>query len=249
MTQNAHLATLDVEYTAGVSETAADYPDVAAKLAKATDVVETALRTYESPAVLWSGDGESTLLAYLVRTVLDESEGLSEPPVVFLNPTQYFADVEEFVVRWSANWGFDLEVVAAADTERALTDCITERGFDAVLTSARWADVESDSQMTFFGACRDTAEPPYDRVRPLLPFTDADVWDATWTEMVPETVADFPINGLYPTTVDDVANRGYGVRELPVCPRYFQGYRSLTVSAMTELVSETPPWCGSRSKE
>jgi phosphoadenosine phosphosulfate reductase len=73
--------------------------------------------------------------------------------------------------------------------------------------------------------------------------TERDVWDATWTEVVPGTVEDFPVNGLFPQSADREDLYGHPYSNLPVCPRYYNGYRSVDSVTTAKQAGDAPAWC------
>ncbi|WP_435317667.1 phosphoadenosine phosphosulfate reductase family protein [Haloarchaeobius sp. TZWSO28] len=103
-----------VDYALGTGETAEDYPTVEARLDRARGVVETALASYERPAICWTGGKDSTLLLWLVRQVAAERD-LPVPPVVFIDHYQHFRETAAFVERWATRWKLDLHVARNRD--------------------------------------------------------------------------------------------------------------------------------------
>ena len=279
---------LDLDYTAGTSQTAADYPSLLDKMAKATEVTLTALQQYRKPAVMWTGGKDSTLVLYVVREVARE-HGFEVPPVVFLDHFEHFDEVEQFVRHWTDEWALDLvwaanedfrrlgvapgESVAVADlneTNRrelarlgyegdefvldadsfegnhllktvALNDVITEHGFDGIFSGVRWDEQESRADETFFSPRHDSEKyPPHDRVHSILQFDEADIWDAFWHFIVPDTVEGYP-TGHVPESADDLPN-GLTARDLPVSPKYFEGFRSLGTESGSGKSDDRPAW-------
>jgi phosphoadenosine phosphosulfate reductase len=109
----------DVDYEAGSGETAADYPDIEAKIQKGIEVVRAGLEEYERPSVMWTGGKDSTLTLYLVREVAAELD-YEMPPVVFIDHYQHFDELIEFVERWADRW--DLEVIWARNDDIDIAD-------------------------------------------------------------------------------------------------------------------------------
>jgi phosphoadenosine phosphosulfate reductase len=105
---------VDVSYTDGEGESAADYPELEDKIEKAIEVVATGLEEYENPAIMWTGGKDSTLTLYFVKEVAEEY-GLDLPPAVFIDHYQHFDELLEFVDRWADEW--DLEVVFARNDD------------------------------------------------------------------------------------------------------------------------------------
>jgi phosphoadenosine phosphosulfate reductase len=201
-----------LDYTDGAGETPADYPTLAATFERAGDAVGQALDTYDAPAVVWTGDRDSTLALYLVREVAaDQTHPL--PPVVL---TDSVAD-DAFVAHWVDRWGLDL-VVAGDDR---LATVIDDHGFDGVLVPDRGDEVSPDD--SFFTPARDGTV-TYDRVRPLLPFDEAAARNATWAFVVPDTVDAFPA-GYVPERADDLPE-GVDLTDVPVAPTALDAGRS-----------------------
>ncbi|WP_439025705.1 phosphoadenosine phosphosulfate reductase family protein [Haloarchaeobius sp. DT45] len=103
-----------VDYALGTGETAEDYPTVETRLDRARGVVETALATYENPAVCWTGGKDSTLVLWLVRQVAAEQDR-PVPPVVFIDHYQHFPETAAFVERWATRWRLTLHVARNRD--------------------------------------------------------------------------------------------------------------------------------------
>jgi phosphoadenosine phosphosulfate reductase len=199
-----------VDHTDGAGETPADYPTLAAKFERASEVVGTALDQYSAPAVVWTGDRDSTLALYLVREVAaDRDRPL--PPVVL---TDAVAD-DAFVARWVDRWGLDL-VVAGDDR---LATVIDDHGFDAVIVPDRGDQPAVSVDDSFFTPARDGAV-TYDRIRPLLPFDETAARNATWGFVVPDTVETFPA-GYVPESADDLPD-GVELTDIPVIPTTFE---------------------------
>ena len=100
---------LNVDYTDGEGEDPEDYPNIEDKLQKALDVVETGLREYENPAVMWTGGKDSTLTLYFVKEVVEQYDDIEMPPAVFIDHFQHFDELIEFAERWADRWDIDLK--------------------------------------------------------------------------------------------------------------------------------------------
>ena len=98
---------VDVEYSAGEGESAADYPTLETKIEQAIEVTRRGLEEYDQPAVMWTGGKDSTLTLYFVTEVAAEF-GLDLPPAVFIDHFQHFDEIHEFVDRWADEWGIDV---------------------------------------------------------------------------------------------------------------------------------------------
>jgi len=107
-------AYLDVDYTDGEGESAADYPRLTDKLEKAIEVTRAGLEQYENPAVMWTGGKDSTLTLYFINQVADKY-GYEKPTAVFIDHYQHFEAITDFVEHWADEW--DIEVVYARNED------------------------------------------------------------------------------------------------------------------------------------
>lgn len=124
----------------------------------------------------------------------------------------------------------------------ALNDALEAYNVDGVLSGVRWDEQAARSDETFFSPRHDPdIYPPHDRIQPILPFTERDVWDATWSYMVPDIVESIPPDGFYPESVDDLP-AGVSLDDIPVSPKYFEGFRSLGSEVSTERTESVPAW-------
>ena len=277
-----------LDYTDGAGESAADYPTLAAKLEKATEVVATALDAYERPVVLWTGGKDSTLVLYVVREVARE-RGEPVPPVVFIDHFAHFPETLAFAERWADAWDLDLRTVrnerfagldpavgdefAVADLDaetRAeldrleyegetlvfdpdslsgnhllktvpLNDALREGGFDAAFSGVRWDEQEARADETFFSSRRDDERaPPHDRVHPIVQFDERAVWDAFWNFVVPDAVEGYP-EGYVPESAADLPD-DLTPEDLPVSPKYWEGFRSLGTESGSGAAADDPAW-------
>ena len=285
---------LDLDYTDGEGENPEDHPTIEDKIEKALEVVETGLREYENPAIMWTGGKDSTLTLYFVKEVIEQFD-LEMPPTVFIDHYQHFDELMEFVERWADEW--DLEVEYARNTDVgdyvdenglepgddipidalsehnqhhvrdileyeedtfpflldtyvgnhllktvALNDALEEYDIDGVISGVRWDEQEARADETFFSPRHDPdIYPPHDRVQPILQFMESDVWDAFWYFVVPETVEGYPDEGYVPQDFDDLPN-GLTHEDIPVSPKYFEGFRSLGSEVSTGKSSSEPAW-------
>ena len=124
----------------------------------------------------------------------------------------------------------------------ALNNTLEERDIDGIISGIRWDEQDARAEETFFSPRHDPdIYPPHDRIQPILQFDEADVWEAFWYYVVPETVAEFPDDGYVPQDYDDLPN-DLTHDDIPVSPKYFAGFRSLGSEISTEKSDEEPAW-------
>ena len=124
----------------------------------------------------------------------------------------------------------------------ALNDAIEDHDVDGVISGVRWDEQEARADETFFSPRHDSAKyPPHDRVHPILQFDERAVWDATWHYVVPDTVPGWPEDGEAPRSADDLPE-GVTLEDVPVSPKYFEGFRSLGSEVSTKKSDEAPAW-------
>ncbi|RLM95549.1 phosphoadenosine phosphosulfate reductase family protein [Haloarcula sp. Atlit-7R] len=124
----------------------------------------------------------------------------------------------------------------------ALNDTIEEHDVDGILSGIRWDEQESRADETFFSPRHDPdIYPPHDRIQSILQFAEADVWEAFWNFVVPDTVEGYPDDGYVPQGQDDLPE-GIEKEDVPVSPKYFAGFRSLGSEVSTDKSAEEPAW-------
>ena len=124
----------------------------------------------------------------------------------------------------------------------ALNDAIEQHDIDGILSGVRWDEQEARADETFFSARHDQEKyPPHDRVHPILQFDERAVWDATWHFIVPDTVADFPDAGYTPENESDLPD-GLTADDIPISPKYWEGFRSLGSEVSTKRSTDVPAW-------
>ncbi len=123
-----------------------------------------------------------------------------------------------------------------------LNDAIEEHGFDAVVSGVRWDEQEARADETFFSPRHDVEKyPTHDRVHPIVQFDERAVWDATWRYLVPDTVPEFPDDGYIPEDEDDLP-AGLAAADIPISPKYWEGFRSLGSEVSTTKSQDVPAW-------
>ena len=124
----------------------------------------------------------------------------------------------------------------------ALNDALETHEIDGILSGIRWDEQEARADETFFSPRHDPdIYPPHDRVQPIVQFKEADVWEAFWNFVVPETVEAFPDEGYVPQADDDLPE-GVSQEDIPVSPKYFAGFRSLGSEVSTSKADDEPAW-------
>lgn len=123
----------------------------------------------------------------------------------------------------------------------ALNETLESHGIDGIISGIRWDEQEARADETFFSPRHDPdIYPPHDRVQPILQFEERDVWDTFWNYAVPDTVEEYPA-GHVPQDYDDLPN-GLTHADLPVSPKYFEGFRSLGSEVSTDKADTEPAW-------
>jgi len=123
----------------------------------------------------------------------------------------------------------------------ALNETLEARGFDAVFSGVRWDEQAARADETFFSPRHESEKyPPHDRVHPILQFDERAVWDAFWHVLVPDTVEGYPA-GHVPESSEDLPDE-FAVEDLPVSPKYFEGFRSLGTESGSGRADERPAW-------
>jgi len=123
-----------------------------------------------------------------------------------------------------------------------LNNVIEERGIDGIISGVRWDEQEARADETFFSPRHDPdTYPPHDRIQPILQFAERDVWDGFWNFVVPETVEGYTEEGYVPQGYDDLPE-GVETEDIPISPKYFEGFRSLGSEVSTEKSAQEPAW-------
>ena len=124
----------------------------------------------------------------------------------------------------------------------ALNDAIESNDIDGIISGVRWDEQEARADETFFSPRHDVEKyPPHDRIHPILQFQERAVWDVTWNYLVPDTVPAYPQEGYVPQSFDDLPD-GLTHADIPVSPKYFEGFRSLGSEVSTQKSEESPAW-------
>ncbi|MDY6776616.1 MAG: phosphoadenosine phosphosulfate reductase family protein [Candidatus Nanohaloarchaea archaeon] len=118
----------------------------------------------------------------------------------------------------------------------AMNELLEERGIEAVINGVRWDEQEARSEENFFS---ERSDPDHVRVHPILPFEERDVWEFTWNVIVPEEVDEW--EGGLPSGQEDLP-AGVSKDDLPISPKYWEGFRSLGSEVSTDRSDEQPAW-------
>ncbi|MFC6961766.1 phosphoadenosine phosphosulfate reductase family protein [Halocatena marina] len=123
----------------------------------------------------------------------------------------------------------------------ALNNTLEAHNIDGIISGIRWDEQEARADETFFSPRHDPdIYPPHDRIQPILQFEERAVWDAFWNFVVPDTVPDYPA-GHVPQDYDDLPNN-LTHADIPVSPKYFEGFRSLGSEVSTNKADSEPAW-------
>jgi phosphoadenosine phosphosulfate reductase len=123
----------------------------------------------------------------------------------------------------------------------ALNETLTEHGFDGIFSGVRWDEQDARSDETFFSERHDSEKyPPHDRVHPILQFDERALWEAMWSFVVPDAVPAYP-EGYVPASREDLPE-GITAEDIPVSPKYFEGFRSLGTESGSAKSSDDPAW-------
>jgi phosphoadenosine phosphosulfate reductase len=122
-----------------------------------------------------------------------------------------------------------------------LNNTITKNKFDGVFSGVRWDEQEARANETFFSPRHDLLKyPAHDRIHPILQFDERSVWDAMWKYVVPDSVKGYP-SGHIPLNFEDFPEGIYPT-DIPVGPKYFEGFRSLGTEKGSAKTEDKPAW-------
>jgi phosphoadenosine phosphosulfate reductase len=233
------------------------------KIGKSKEIFKMAYDRFDADEMrlIWSGGKDSTLTLWICRQFCQES-GLPLPKAFTIDEGDAFEEIDEFLKKYSKEWdveldwgrnedvlkaaGYELgtEVIVADLNERNQAE-IKRIGFDlerfpfeaesyvgnhlmktvvfntylednnvrAVFQGLRW-DEQAARAKDEYHEDAEAAEltPAHTRYRPILHFTERDIWDTT----------------LY--------------FDIPYCPLYEEGYRSLGAKTTSLKLDDLPAW-------
>lgn len=119
----------------------------------------------------------------------------------------------------------------------AMNEFLEQEGVEAVINGVRWDEQEARSDEQFFSP-RD--DPAHERVHPILPFDEQDIWDFTWGHIVPAEVPGWDRTD-FPASEEDLP-AGVSKADLPISPKYWDGFRSLGSEVSTDAHEAEPAW-------
>lgn len=233
------------------------------KIAKSKEIFQQAFNRFSvgDTRLIWSGGKDSTLTLWICRRYCQEM-GIELPKAFTIDEGDAFEEIDAMLHTYAKEWGVSLDwgrnedVLKAAnhtlDAEVQVAD-LNERnqaeikriGFDlkafpfeaesyvgnhlmktvvfntyledngvkAVFQGLRWDEQKTRAKDSYFEDV-EAAEltPAHTRYRPILHFTERDIWDTT----------------LY--------------FDIPYCPLYGKGYRSLGAKTTSLKSSDIPAW-------
>ncbi len=233
------------------------------KVAKSKEIFKQAYDRFkpEEMRLIWSGGKDSTLATWICRQFCEENN-LSMPKAFTIDEGDAFEEIDEILHTYEKEWDLQLDwgrnddvLEAAGHTLNADVEVskLNERnqaeikriGFDlqkfpfeaesyvgnhlmktvvfntyledngvkAVFQGLRWDEQPARTKDEYFEDV-DAAEltPAHTRYRPILHFTERDIWDATHHF------------------------------DIPYCPLYEQGYRSLGAKTTSTKTCDIPAW-------
>jgi phosphoadenosine phosphosulfate reductase len=217
-------------------------------------VINDALQRFKAPTVVWSAGKDSTVVLDLVRKVVAEN-GLKVPPVLFIDHGDHFQETWDMLHKYTSEWNLKLIIAKNDKVINAVRDGyinLSEIGEENV-AEAKKVGFSGDSfpysldtdvgnhllktvamnqairkygfDALFTGIRWDENEarstekflsprdtPPHTRVHPILTFRERDIWDYMFKH------------------------------DLPIHPKYREGYRSIDGIKDSTKTSDKPAW-------
>lgn len=217
-------------------------------------VINDALQRFKAPTVVWSAGKDSTVVLDLVRKVVAEN-GLKVPPVLFIDHGDHFQETWDMLHKYTSEWNLKLIIAKNDKVINAVRDGyinLSEIGEENV-AEAKKVGFSGDSfpysldtdvgnhllktvamnqairkygfDALFTGIRWDENEarstekflsprdtPPHMRVHPILTFRERDIWDYMFKH------------------------------DLPIHPKYREGYRSIDGIKDSTKTSDKPAW-------
>ena len=217
-------------------------------------VINDALQRFKAPTVVWSAGKDSTVVLDLVRKVAAEN-GSKVPPVLFIDHGDHFQETWDMLHKYTSEWNLKLIIAKNDKVINAVRDGyinLSEIGEENV-AEAKKVGFSGDSfpysldtdvgnhllktvamnqairkygfDALFTGIRWDENEarstekflsprdkPPHTRVHPILTFRERDIWDYMFKH------------------------------DLPIHPKYREGYRSIDGIRDSTKTSDIPAW-------
>lgn len=233
------------------------------KIKKSKEIFKMAYERFEAKdmRLIWSGGKDSTLTLWICRQFCKENN-LPMPKAFTIDEGDAFEEIDEILKKYSKEWSVELDwgrnddvlkaagyklnaEVKVADLNNRNQAEIKRIGFDlekfpfeaesyvgnhlmktvvfntylednnvkAVFQGLRWDEQPARKNDPYYENVEgDEFTPKHTRFRPILHYTERDVWD---------TILYF---------------------DLPYCPLYEQGYRSLGAKTTSQKIDEKPAW-------
>ena len=242
---------------------AADSQLIDRKFEHSKEVVREAFEKFDPDrtAIAYTGGKDSTLVLYIVRSVCLE-DGVAMPNCFCIDEGDMFDEVRDFIAQVRGQWGLSLEYAHNGDVSRAargelgamvrvadlnernrmeverlgydddefpyepesfvgnhlmktaaLNAYLFDHSIQGFFEGIRWDEQQARAEETYFSPRPGNEfNPEHARICPILHFTERDVWDATFQY------------------------------DIPVCPLYRQGFRSLGARVTTTRTCDIPAW-------
>ncbi len=232
------------------------------KVEDSKKVIQEAFDKYDANdlRVAWTGGKDSTLVLWLIREVCKENS-LPMPRNFCIDEGDMFDEVHAFLDEWKEQWqipldmihnddvsllagelGNEVEVAKLNERNRREVErlgweddvfiyepesyvgnhlmktvtCMVyleDHNVKAFFEGIRWDEQGARADETYFSPRAATEfNPEHTRINPILHFTERDVWDA------------------------------FLHYDIPVCPLYKEGYRSLGARVTTKKITDVPAW-------
>ena len=164
------------------------------KIEAAKKVLEKAFSRFERIGFAWTGGKDSTLVLHLAREMKIKQGKKDFPyPVIFIDHGLHFEETLEFIEKLKKTWKLNLFVFPKEKEEiekikslplekqkekvrflkiEGIRQAVKNLNLQALVVGIRWDEHEARAREKFFSKREDHV-----RVHPILPFTEADVWE------------------------------------------------------------------------
>jgi len=233
------------------------------KIEKSKEVIREAFEKFDPKdmAITWTGGKDSTLTTWLVKSVCDKDK-ITMPRAMTIDEGDSFEEIQSFLKKYSKAWEIDLvwcknaDVIDAAGgilgadvkvshlnsqnqkeiRERleytgdafpfeaeswignhlmktvVFNNFLSDYNIKAMFMGIRWDEQPARTKDDYFVDKGDLHTPVHTRIQPILHFTERDIWDTTLTF------------------------------NIPYCPLYARGYRSLGAATTSVKTTDVPAW-------